>query len=160
MVLFNNFRNCFDPITVGLIEAGEAGGILSKVLERIALLLEGKSKLRGQIIGALVYPVIVLVLAVTVFLVVTPVMSSFWVVLGLVSQSGVLPFKNECSFLQLPGSSKDLSSPELARIIPSYGLFLVGKFWRALSAEYLLASLLSIYLKFLMLALVLLVLRK
>ena len=63
-----NYPKIFDPITVGLIEAGEAGGILSKVLERIALLLEGKSKLRGQIIGALVYPVIVLVLAVTVSL--------------------------------------------------------------------------------------------
>ena len=63
-----NYPRIFDPITIGLIEAGEAGGILSKVLERISLLLEGKSKLRGQIIGALVYPVIVLVLAVTVSL--------------------------------------------------------------------------------------------
>ena len=63
-----NYPRIFDPITIGLIEAGEAGGILSKVLERIALLLEGKSKLRGQIIGALVYPVIVLVLAITVSL--------------------------------------------------------------------------------------------
>ena len=37
-----NYPRIFDPITIGLIEAGEAGGIVSKVLERIALLLEGK----------------------------------------------------------------------------------------------------------------------
>ena len=45
------------PITVGLIEAGEAGGILSEVLERLALLLESQSKIKGQITGALIYPV-------------------------------------------------------------------------------------------------------
>ena len=52
----------------GLIEAGEAGGILSKVLERLALLLEAQSKIKGQITGALIYPVAVLVLAVTISL--------------------------------------------------------------------------------------------
>ena len=35
-------------IIVGLIEAGEAGGILSKVLDRIALLLEEQNKLRAN----------------------------------------------------------------------------------------------------------------
>ncbi len=62
------YPKIFAPITIGLIEAGEAGGILSKVLERIALLVEAKAKLKGQITGALVYPVVVLVLAVTISL--------------------------------------------------------------------------------------------
>ena len=62
------YPRVFPPITVGLIEAGEAGGILSKVLERIALLLEAQAKIRGEIKGALTYPMIVLVLAVTVSL--------------------------------------------------------------------------------------------
>ena len=65
---FQNYPKIFDPIIVGLIEAGEAGGILSKVLERIALLLEEQNKLKGQITGALIYPVILLVLALTVSL--------------------------------------------------------------------------------------------
>ncbi|ABX08753.1 type II secretion system F family protein [Prochlorococcus marinus] len=62
------YPRIFAPITIGLIEAGEAGGILSKVLERIALLLEANAKLKGQITGALVYPLVVLVLAVTISL--------------------------------------------------------------------------------------------
>ena len=67
-IAFQNYPKIFDPIIVGLIEAGEAGGILSKVLERIALLLEEQSKLKGQITGALIYPVILLALALTVSL--------------------------------------------------------------------------------------------
>ena len=51
-----------------MIEAGEAGGILESVLDRIALLMEEQAKIRGQLIGAMVYPVIVLVLAVSVSL--------------------------------------------------------------------------------------------
>ena len=62
------YPKVFAPITVGLIEAGEVGGILDQVLERIALLLEEQAKLKGQIIGALIYPAIVLLLAVSVSL--------------------------------------------------------------------------------------------
>ncbi len=64
----SSYPRIFAPITVGLIEAGETGGILSKVLERLALLLESQSKIKGQITGALIYPVAVLVLAVTISL--------------------------------------------------------------------------------------------
>ena len=62
------YPKVFEPIAVGLIEAGEAGGILGQVLDRIALLLEERAKIRGQIIGALVYPSLVLLLAVSVSL--------------------------------------------------------------------------------------------
>lgn len=62
------YPKIFVPITIGLIEAGEAGGILDQALERIALLLEEQAKIRGQIIGALVYPILVLVLALSVSL--------------------------------------------------------------------------------------------
>ena len=62
------YPKVFEPLTIGLIEAGEAGGILEDVLDRIALLLEERAKIRGQIIGALVYPMIVMVLAVSVSL--------------------------------------------------------------------------------------------
>jgi type IV pilus assembly protein PilC len=62
------YPKVFEPLAVGLIEAGEAGGILETVLDRIALLLEERAKIRGQIIGALIYPALVLVLAVSVSL--------------------------------------------------------------------------------------------
>ena len=34
------YPKIFEPLTIGLIEAGEAGGILEQVLDRVALLLE------------------------------------------------------------------------------------------------------------------------
>ena len=64
----DNYPRIFSPIMIGLIEAGEAGGILSQVLERLALLIEAQSKIRGQIKGALIYPVLILVLAIAVSL--------------------------------------------------------------------------------------------
>ena len=57
------YPKVFEPLAIGLIEAGEAGGILEQVLDRLALLLEERAKIRGQIIGAMIYPVIVLLLA-------------------------------------------------------------------------------------------------
>ena len=62
------YPKIFAPITIGLIEAGETGGILDKVLDRIAQLLEDQAKIRGQIIGALVYPGLVFTLAITISL--------------------------------------------------------------------------------------------
>ncbi|TCD57861.1 type II secretion system F family protein [Synechococcus sp. BS55D] len=62
------YPKVFKPITVGLIEAGEAGGILDQVLDRIALLMEEQAKIRGQIIGALVYPALVFLLSISVSL--------------------------------------------------------------------------------------------
>ena len=62
------YPKVFKPISIGLIKAGEAGGVLAKVLERIALLVEAQEKIRSQITGALIYPVLVLVLAVSVSL--------------------------------------------------------------------------------------------
>ncbi len=62
------YQRIFTPIMIGLIEAGEAGGILSQVLERLAALIEAQSKIRSQIKGALIYPVLILVLAISVSL--------------------------------------------------------------------------------------------
>ncbi len=64
----SKYPRIFAPITVGLIEAGEAGGMLDTVLSRIATLLEEQAKIRSQIQGALIYPILVLVLAVSVSL--------------------------------------------------------------------------------------------
>ena len=42
------YPKVFKPITIGLIEAGEIGGILEDVLDRIALLMEQQEKLKGH----------------------------------------------------------------------------------------------------------------
>ena len=58
----------FDQLSIAMVEAGEAGGVLDEALKRLAKLLEDNAKLQNQIKGALGYPVAVLVIAILVFL--------------------------------------------------------------------------------------------
>jgi len=51
----------FSPIYISLIRAGEASGMLDKVLEQLADTLEAQREFRGKIIGALIYPAIIVV---------------------------------------------------------------------------------------------------
>jgi type IV pilus assembly protein PilC len=54
----------FDRIYCNMCEAGEAGGMLDQVLQRLAAFAESDAEIRGKIKGALMMPVIQLVLAV------------------------------------------------------------------------------------------------
>lgn len=58
----------FDKLSVAMVEAGEAGGVLDDSLKRLAKLLEDNAKLQNQIKGAMGYPVAVLFIAISVFL--------------------------------------------------------------------------------------------
>lgn len=62
----------FSELYVAMIHAGEIGGILDIILERLSTYLESAEKLRGKVKGAMVYPAIVslIALAVTIFLLV------------------------------------------------------------------------------------------
>ncbi len=50
----------FDHLYVNLVQAGEVGGILDTILNRLAVYIEKAMKLRRQVRGAMVYPSIVL----------------------------------------------------------------------------------------------------
>ena len=58
----------FDKLTIAMVEAGEAGGVLDETLKRLAKLLEENAQLQNQIRSALSYPVTVFVIAILVFL--------------------------------------------------------------------------------------------
>ena len=58
----------FDKLSIAMVDAGEAGGVLDESLRRLAKLLEDNAKLQNQIKGALGYPVAVLTIAILVFL--------------------------------------------------------------------------------------------
>ncbi len=60
----------FDSLYVNMIAAGEAGGILDQILERLASYIEKAVKLKGQVKSALVYPIIVLIVAAIVVLII------------------------------------------------------------------------------------------
>jgi len=56
----------FDRLYVNLVAAGEVGGILDTILNRLAVYLEKADALRRKVKGAMVYPTTVLVVAVGV----------------------------------------------------------------------------------------------
>jgi type IV pilus assembly protein PilC len=56
----------FDDLYVNLVAAGEVGGILDTILNRLAVYIEKAVKLRGQIKSALFYPVGIMVVAIGV----------------------------------------------------------------------------------------------
>ncbi|MEH2239643.1 type II secretion system F family protein [Nostoc sp.] len=60
--------DCFDGLYVSMIQAGEVGGVLDEVLNRLAKLLEDVARLQNQIKSALSYPVVVGFIAVAIFL--------------------------------------------------------------------------------------------
>lgn len=53
----------FDELFVNLVHAGEVGGILDTIMQRLSIYLEKRQKLVRQVRGALVYPIIVIVIA-------------------------------------------------------------------------------------------------
>ncbi|MEO1635559.1 MAG: type II secretion system F family protein, partial [Cyanobacteria bacterium J06631_9] len=57
----------FDNLYVSMVQAGEVGGVLDEVLNRLAKLLEDLNRLQNQIKSAMAYPVTVGFLAVTIF---------------------------------------------------------------------------------------------
>ncbi len=61
---------CFDELFVSLIEAGEIGGILDTILNRLAIFLEKSIKLKRQIKGALIYPAAIITVAAIVTIVI------------------------------------------------------------------------------------------
>jgi type IV pilus assembly protein PilC len=56
----------FDELFVNLVAAGEMGGILDTILNRLGIYIEKRVKLQRQVRGALVYPIAVFVIAVAV----------------------------------------------------------------------------------------------
>jgi type IV pilus assembly protein PilC len=53
----------FDALYTSMVAAGEAGGVLDVVLERLAVLLEQRARLVSQVRSAAAYPVAVLIVA-------------------------------------------------------------------------------------------------
>jgi len=59
----------FDDLYVNLVQAGEVGGILDTILNRLAAYIEKADKLKRQVRGAMVYPIAILCVAILVIIV-------------------------------------------------------------------------------------------
>ena len=56
----------FDDLFINMISAGEAGGILDTILRRLSAYMEKAAKLKAQIKGAMVYPIVTMIIATVV----------------------------------------------------------------------------------------------
>jgi len=64
------YPDVFSELYVSMISAGEVGGILDAILERLATYLESAEALKGKVKSAMTYPIVVAIIAVgaTIFL--------------------------------------------------------------------------------------------
>ena len=98
----------FDQLYSNMVEAGETGGILDLILQRLSTFIEKIVKLKRDVISALIYPVAVIVLAIVAVAVIMVV---------------VIPqFQN--IFLGLLGPGEQLPLP--TRIVVGISNFLAG----------------------------------
>ncbi|MBV9812702.1 MAG: type II secretion system F family protein [Acetobacteraceae bacterium] len=101
----------FSRLYVGLVRAGEAGGTLASTLERLAVLLERERSLATTITTALVYPTMLLIVAIgSITLLLTEVLPQF---VPLFQQNGV----------PLPASTQFLIDAGV--FVGNYGVYLL-----------------------------------
>src|SRR5215469_16088853 len=62
----SKYPKAFDKLYSNMIAAGEAGGVLDLILARLADFMEKAAKLKKKVIGAMIYPIVVITIAVGV----------------------------------------------------------------------------------------------
>ncbi|MBA3441339.1 MAG: type II secretion system F family protein [Pyrinomonadaceae bacterium] len=98
----------FDQLFVNMIEAGETGGILDIILQRLSTYIEKIVKLKRDVVSAMIYPTAVIVIAV--------------IVIAVIMVFVVPQFEN--IFMGLLGPGEKLPLP--TRIVVSISNFLAG----------------------------------
>jgi len=101
----------FEPLYSNMVAAGETGGILDIILQRLSTYLEKMVKLKSDVKSALIYPIAVIVISIIVITVIMIV---------------VIPaFKNIFEGLLGPGERL----PMLTEIVVALSQFLAGYWW-------------------------------
>jgi type IV pilus assembly protein PilC len=87
------FPKVFDSLFVHMVEAGETGGVLDLILQRLATLIEKVVKLKRSIVSASIYPAAVVLVAIiavaTIMVVVIPQFEQIFI--GLLGPGEALP---------------------------------------------------------------------
>jgi general secretion pathway protein F/type IV pilus assembly protein PilC len=62
------YPHAFSPLHASMVRAGEQGGFLEDVLTRIAIFSERQDELRNKLLGAMIYPVVLVFIATAVLI--------------------------------------------------------------------------------------------
>ena len=112
----------FNKLYVNMVKAGELGGVLEVVLVRLAEYQEKAHKLKNKIVSAMVYPIIVMFIAVAILiflmLFIVPKFESMFAELG---KDAELPMISQVVF----GTSKFFLNATLVPPVPNVVWFLV-----------------------------------
>lgn len=101
----------FEPLYTNMVAAGETGGILDVILQRLSTYLEKMVKLKSDVKSALIYPIAVIAISIIVISIIMIV---------------VIPaFKNIFEGLLGPGERL----PWLTELVVSLSLFMAGYWW-------------------------------
>lgn len=123
------FPQVFNKLYINMVKAGELGGVLELVLTRLAEYQEKAQKLKNKIVAAMVYPLIVMFIAVaiTVFLLVVIVPKFEKIFVDMLGSAEKLPGLTKF----VVGASRDLAN----NIIPvGIGVALAVVLWRIFAA--------------------------
>ena len=118
---FGKYPKVFDTLFISMVRAGETGGVLDEVLNRIAKFMEDKARLSAKVKSAMAYPMVVTVLAIIIFFVmltvILPKFSEIFSRLG-----GAIPAYTQF----LINISEVLRSAWLLLIIACVGIIIFG----------------------------------
>jgi general secretion pathway protein F/type IV pilus assembly protein PilC len=125
-----NFPRAFNELSVSMVRAGQEGGFLEDVLERIAHFTEHQEDLKAKVVGALAYPAFLAVTAFIVLMVLVVVfVPMFEPVFKGLRDAGELPFLT----VGLIGFSRFIIAYWYA--IPLIGGALILAYWKITSSE-------------------------
>ncbi len=86
------YPRVFPRIYINMVKAGEAGGALDEILERLREYLENSQELKNYIVSALIYPIILVIVAII----------SFFILMGFVIPRFAIIFENAGAPIPLP----------------------------------------------------------
>ncbi len=114
----------FNRLFVNMVKAGELGGVLEVVLNRLAEFQEKAQKIKGKVVAAMFYPVAVLVVAVAILLVLMVlVIPKFKEVFGSLGEGKGLPWFTELVL----GISDTIRHNLIGTIISLVAVFIIFK---------------------------------
>lgn len=109
---FAKHPQVFDPLFVNMVKVGETGGVLSKILDRVAGYMEKTLKLKRKVKSALIYPSVVICMAIAITtLLLVKVVPTF---------AGIYDSFNK----ELPAMTQTLIT--ISNFLQKYLLFVVG----------------------------------